>query len=405
MKKYQVGSETARMIALHHPWVIADRFTENWQGIKCGELALLCDEEQTPLATALLDPADRVVARIVGAPGMKLDADWFRNRLQKAKQLRLQAGLDETDVYRLVNAEGDGLPGLTIDCYAGYLMVQLYTPAWDNYLPVLLEVLQELFAPQGIYRKLRPQETRQLEAKGIGKGSNKTSGKEYSRLVWGQPAPVPLQVQENGLRYSADLREGLNTGIFPDQRRHRFDLMQRVKGKRFLNLFAFTGAFSVAAAAAGAKHVTSVDVSARYLDIARENFALNRLNPKRHQFIVGDVFAELSKLHQTGERFDVILFDPPSFSTTKKSQFSTRGGTAQLVAATLPLLEPGGLLIASSNHQKVTMEDYLKELRRGALEAGTELRTIYRSGQPEDFPVPVSFPEGNYLKFVISVRD
>ncbi len=401
MKKYQVGPETARMIKLHHPWVLADRYTKNWCGSVCGELALLCDEEQKPLATALLDPADRVVARIVGAPGVKLDAGWFRNRLQKARNLRQQAGLAETDAYRLVNGEGDGLPGLTIDCYAGYLMVQLYSPAWDSYLPLLLEVLQELIAPPGIYRKLRPQETRQLEAKGGGKAS----GKEYSLLVAGKAAPVPLQVQENGLLYHTDLREGLNTGIFPDQRRNRLDLMQRVKGKRFLNLFAFTGAFSVAAAAAGARQVTSVDVSARYLDVARDNFSLNRINPKRHRFIQADVFAELANLQQAGERFDVILFDPPSFSTTKKSQFSTKGGTSQLVAATLPLLEPGGLLISSSNHQKVDMPTYLKELRRGALTAGCELRTIYRGGQPEDFPVSVSFPEGDYLKYVISVRD
>ncbi len=385
------------MLGLGHPWVIADRFTKGWKGAAVGELALICDDKQKALATALLDPADRVVARIVGPPGIHLDASWFRKCLQKAQQLRQQAGLDETDAYRLVNAEGDGLPGLTIDCYASYLMIQLYSAAWDNFLPVLLEVLKELFSPAGIYRKLRPQETRQLEAK--------TSGKEYSRLLWGHAAPVPLQVRENGLLFLTDLREGLNTGLFPDQRRHRLDLMQRVKGKRFLNLFAFTGAFSVAAAAAGARQVTSIDVSGRYLEIARDNFSLNRLNPKRHHFIVGDVFAELAKLDQAGERYDVILFDPPSFSTTKKSQFSTRGGTAQLVSATLRLLESGGLLISSSNHQKVEMSDYLKELRRGGLEAGCELRTIYRGGQPEDFPVPASFPEGSYLKYVISVKD
>ncbi len=397
MNKYQVGPETVRMLGLRHPWVLADKFTKKWPAPKVGDLALLCDENNKPLATALIDPNDRVVARVLGPPGIKLDAGWFRNRLQKAKRLREQAGLDETDAYRLVNAEGDGLPGLTIDCYAGYLMVQLYTPAWDNYLPTLLEVLQELFAPLGIYRKLRPQETRQLEAK--------SGNKQYSRLLSGQPAPTPLEVKENGLLFHTDLGEGLNTGLFPDQRRHRLDLMQRIKGKRFLNLFAFTGAFSVAAAAAGAKQVTSVDVSAKYLNIARDNFSLNRLNPKRHNFIVGDVFAELAKMQQAGERFDVILFDPPSFSTTKKSQFSTKGGTSQLASATLQLLEPGGLLIGSSNHQKVDMVSYVKELRRGALEVGCELRTIYRSGQPEDFPVPVCFPEGNYLKYVISVKD
>ncbi len=397
MNMYQVGPETVRMIGLRHPWVLADRYTKKWSGARIGELALLCDERQKPLATALLDPADRVVARILGPPGLRPDIGWFRKRLQRARQLRRQAGLGETDAYRLVNGEGDGLPGLTVDTYAGYLMIQLYTPAWDGYLPPLLDALQELCNPQGIYRKLRPQETRQLEARG--------GSKEYSRLLCGSAAPVPLEVRENGLLFLADLREGLNTGLFPDQRRHRLDLMQRVNGQRFLNLFAFTGAFSVAAAAAGARQVTSVDVSQKYLDIARENFALNRLNPKRHRFVVGDVFTELSRMQQAAERFDIILFDPPSFSTTKKSQFSTRGGTAQLTAAALALLEPGGLLIASSNHQKVDLASYLKELRRGAQEVGCELRTIYRGGQPEDFPVPVSFPEGDYLKYVISVKD
>jgi 23S rRNA (cytosine1962-C5)-methyltransferase len=181
-------------------------------------------------------------------------------------------------------------------------------------------------------------------------------------------------------------------------------LMRRAKGKRVLNLFAFTGAFSVAAAAAGAKQVTSVDVSTTYLKQAQENFSINRLNPKRHEFIVGDVFKELAKMAKEGRRFDIILFDPPSFSTTNKSRFSTHGGTARLVAETLPLLEKGGLLISSSNHQKVEMTAYLKELRRGALQVGRELRTIYRGGQPEDFPCPVTFPEGSYLKYVISVK-
>ena len=115
------------------------------------------------------------------------------------------------------------------------------------------------------------------------------------------------------------------------------------------------------------------------------------------------MFAELKKLRDAQRRFDIILFDPPSFSTTKKSRFSTHGGTSKLVAETLPLLEPGGLLMSSSNHQKVSLDDYLKELRRGALQAGSELQTIFTSGQPEDFPCSVTFPEGRYLKFVISV--
>jgi len=396
MKQYVVGPDTVRMLELGHPWVIADRFTRQWQGGKVGDLIELIDENRQRLGTALFDPADRIVARVLSRNSIQLDLDWLGKRVRDAVQLRQHALLQETNAYRLINGEGDGLPGLTVDRYGDYLMVQLYTPAWDRYLAILLTVLRQQLQPQGIYRKLRPQETRQLEAK--------SKDKAYSELCWGDAAPVPLLVQENGLDFQVDLREGLNTGLFPDQRAHRQDLMLRAKGKRVLNLFAFTGAFSVAAAAAGAKQVTSVDVSASYLQQARENFSINRLNPKRHEFIVGDVFAELAKMQKEDRRFDIVLFDPPSFSTTRKSRFSTHGGTTRLVVETLPLLEEGGLLISSSNHQKVDMSSYLKELRRGALQVGCELRTIYRGGQPEDFPCPVTFPEGDYLKYVISVK-
>jgi len=396
MKKCQVGPETIRMLELGHPWVIADRYTKQWPAGKTGELIALVDDKQNYLATALYDPKDRIVARILAQERIQLTEGWFEKKLLQAKHLRQHAQLNETDAYRWLNGEGDCLPGVTVDCYANYLMLQLYTPAWDAYLEPLTTALQKVFHPKGIYRKLRPQETRALEAK--------KRTKEYSRLIAGNSAPVPLQVKENGLNYRVDLREGLNTGLFPDQRRNRQELMTRVAGKRVLNLFAFTGAFSVAAAAAGAKKVTSVDVSAKYLEVARENFAINRINPKQHEFITGDVFTELARMQAQKRCFDVILFDPPSFSTTKKSRFSTHGGTSKLVAATLPLLESGGLLISSSNHQKVSMDDYMKELRRGALQSGDELKTIFTSGQPEDFPCSVSFPEGRYLKFVINVK-
>jgi 23S rRNA (cytosine1962-C5)-methyltransferase len=145
-------------------------------------------------------------------------------------------------------------------------------------------------------------------------------------------------------------------------------------------------------------------VSTQYLDWARENFGLNRLNPKRHQFITGDCFEVLAQMGQQQQRFDVILMDPPSFSTTTKNRFTTSGGTARLVTLALDLLNSGGLLITSSNHQKVDLAEYLKELRRGALAAGCELRVVKTAGQSEDFPYPVTFPEGRYLKYVMAVK-
>jgi 23S rRNA (cytosine1962-C5)-methyltransferase len=294
-----------------------------------------------------------------------------------------------------VNGEGDGLPGITVDRYGDFLMVQLYSEAWRPHLKLFTSVLQELLSPLGIYEKSRPQKTRELEAV--------SDSKNYGLILSGKAAPKLLEVTENGLTFLVSLEQGLNTGLFLDQRRNRRDLMRRVTGKRVLNLFAYTGAFSVAAAFSGATQVTSVDASTGYTDWAKDNFSANRLNPRNHEFIVGDCLTTLGKLAQHGKRFDVILMDPPSFSTTARNRFTTRGGTSDLVATAIPLLTDGGLLIASSNHQKVDVADYLKELRRGALQADADLRVISLLGQPEDFPYPVTFPEGRYLKYAVCV--
>jgi 23S rRNA (cytosine1962-C5)-methyltransferase len=392
-----VGSESVRMLELGHPWIIADAYTKKWPKGEAGDLVELTDASGRFLATALLDPADRIVARVLSRQRMRLDLDWLKKRLERAVALRREhAALDGSTAYRLVNAEGDALPGITVDRYGDYLMVQLYSAAWRRYLKLLTQALQELLSPAGIYEKARPQKTRELEAE--------SDTKKYGRRLTGMAAPEPLQVQENGITFQVSLEKGLNTGLFLDMRNNRRDLMARVEGKRFLNLFSYTGAFSVAAGVAGASLVTSVDASPGYMEVARGNFSLNRLNPKRHEFLVGDCFAVLEELARAKKSYDVILMDPPSFSTTAKSRFTTRGGTSDLVAAALKLLKDGGLLISSSNHQKVDLADYLKELRRGALQAGHSLQVIQLNGQPEDFPYPVSFPEGRYLKYAICVK-
>lgn len=395
--KWIVGPETVRMLELGHPWVISDSFTKRWPKGEVGQTVELLDAMGRFLATALLDPQDRIVARVLDRKRIRLDRTWLKGRLEAASYIRQNhADLGDGNAYRLVNAEGDGLPGLTVDRYGEYLMIQLYCAGWRPHLKLLTGLLQELLAPLGIYEKTRPQKTRELEAA--------SDSKNYGRLLTGKPAPQRLEAQENGLNFLVSLEQGLNTGLFLDQRRNRRDLMGRVAGKRVLNLFAYTGAFSVAAAHAGASRVTNVDASPGYTEWARANFNANRINPKSHDFIVGDCLAVMAELAQARKGYDIILMDPPSFSTTARSRFTTRGGTSDLVAAALPLLSDGGLLIASSNHQKVDLAEYLKELRRGALQAGSELRVISIFGQPEDFPYPVTFPEGRYLKYAVCVK-
>ena len=392
-----VGPETVQMLELGHPWIISDSHTKRWPQTKPGQVVSLLDNKGRFLATALADPQDRIVARVLSREPVKLDHSWLKKRLAAALDLRQQhVQLGDTNAYRLVNAEGDGMPGLTVDRYADYLMVQLYCGGWRPHLPLVTQALQELLSPRGIYEKTRPQKTRELEASG--------ESKRYGRLLTGIAAPERLEVRENGLNFLVSMEQGLNTGLFLDQRINRRELMTRVQEKRVLNLFSYTGAFSVAAAASGAQQVTSVDASPGYTEWAHNNFGINRLNPKRHVFIVGDCLSVLADLALQGKRYDIILMDPPSFSTTAKSRFTTRGGTSDLVTAALPLLQNNGLLITSSNHQKLDLADYLKELRRASIKTGSELRVISISGQPEDFPYPVTFPEGRYLKYVVSVK-
>jgi 23S rRNA (cytosine1962-C5)-methyltransferase len=392
-----VGAESARMIDLGHPWVIADSYTKRWPAGEAGDLLELTDASGRFLATALFDPKDRIVARVLSRARISLDREWLKKRLECALALRTEhADLAGTNAYRLVNGEGDGLAGLTVERYGDFLMVQIYCAGWRRHLKLVTQALQELLRPAGIYEKSRPQKTRELESAG--------DDKKYGVLLAGRRAPEPLLVLENGLTFQVSLERGLNTGLFLDQRKNRRDLAGRVRGKRVLNLFSYTGAFSVAAAAAGASQVTSVDASSGYMEIARANFSANRLDPKGHEFVVGDCRGVLEEMLGRKACYDVIIMDPPSFSTTSKSRFTTLGGTSDLVAAALKLLRTGGVLIASSNHQKVDLADYLKELRRGALQAGSSLQVITLAGQREDFPYPVTFPEGRYLKYAICVK-
>jgi 23S rRNA (cytosine1962-C5)-methyltransferase len=393
---FQVGPQTAQMLELGHPWVLADRYTRSWPAGRPGDIIELRDAKGRLLAIALYDPHDRIVARVLAHGPMRFDRAWLELKLASALELRsFQFDLIDSTAYRMVNAEGDGLPGLTVDRYGDHLMVQYFSRAWKPHLAMLVDLLEKLTVPAGIYTKYRPQQTRELADE---------EDKRYSRLAAGRAAPGRQSVTENGLNFLVELEEGLNTGLFCDQRANRRDLMQRVRGKKVLNLFAYTGAFSVAAAAAGAARVTSVDASSRYLDWAWENFSANRLNPKRHEFIVGDCFSVLSDLAKKNARFDVVVMDPPSFSTVGRSRFTTSGGTADLAALALGLLPPGGLLVTSSNHQKIDLADYIKELRRGALRADCGLRIIRIAGQGEDFPFTVTFPEGRYLKYVMGVK-
>lgn len=182
-----VGPESVRMVELGHPWIIADGYTKRWPAGQAGQIVALSDDTGRFLASALLDPQERIVARVLARQRMQLDRAWLTLRIQAAIDLRhAHAELGDTDAYRLLNGEGDGLPGLTVDRYGDYLMVQAYCTGWHVHLKLVTQVLQELLAPAGIYEKSRPQKTRELEAV--------SDSKRYGRLLTGTPAPDLLEI-------------------------------------------------------------------------------------------------------------------------------------------------------------------------------------------------------------------
>ncbi|TYO98663.1 SAM-dependent methyltransferase [Geothermobacter ehrlichii] len=394
MKRLKVGAETARQLSTGHPWVIADRDTARWpKSLGMGQVVGLESPRGEFLATALAEPGARIVARCLDRQPANIDREWFRRRLRRAVELRracIPSG--RTEAMRLVNGEGDGLPGLTLDRYGDWLMLQFYTPAWQPHLDTLAAAIGQELRPRGLYLKFRPQQTRELAAKG-GDG-------DLVRLVAGEPAPELLPVRENGLTFLVRLNEGLHTGLFLDQRDNRRRFQQASRDRAVLNLFCFTGAFSVAALAGGAASVTSVDASRSYLNWCRRHVEANGLPQQRSELVRGDCFQVLGRLAQQGRVFDLVFVDPPSFSTVGRGRFTTRRGTSELVAALLPVVRPGGIIFACSNHQKVDWAEYLKELRRGAAHSGRTLQVLGTWGQGPDFPFAVGFPEGRYLKCV-----
>jgi 23S rRNA (cytosine1962-C5)-methyltransferase len=295
--------------------------------------------------------------------------------------LRAMPASRATDVMRLANEEGDALPGLAVDYYAGFAVATFYGAIAEH--PARRERVLDAIASfgfDGVYEKSRPRDPR-------------TSPAERERLAprapsrGGAAAPSPLVVHEEGLPYLVRLDDGLSTGFYADQRRNRVRVRAEAAGERVLNLFAYTCAFSVAAAAGGAARVVSVDASASFLERGRENVTRAGLDLAAHQFVAADARAFLERAARKDERFDVVVLDPPSFGTAGGRRFSIASDFVPLCALALRALSPRGRMLTSINHRKTTQDDLRRAVQRAAREAGVpaKLRDL---PPPRDYPLP-----------------
>ena len=296
-----------------------------------------------------------------------------------AEQRHALAHAGTSTAFRLVNDAGDAFPGVTVDRYGDYALVQFYSPAANTAQDVVLDAVAQL-GPRGIYAKYRPKQSNTLV-------DTRRDDLAPSRALRGSDAPDEFEVTENGLRYIARLGDGLSTGIFLDQRDNRRRVREMAPGKSVLNLFAYSGPFTVAAAAGGAGRTMSVDLSAGALDWAKRNLEINSLTGPQHGFAVGDVFGWLEGAKKRGDRFDLVLLDPPSYSTTRDgTRFSAASDYRALAALVFAVVAPGGQLLACSNHRGIVHAKFRRYLHEAAHDAGCTVAKMQDLAAPSDFP-------------------
>ncbi|QDU62476.1 Ribosomal RNA large subunit methyltransferase I [Planctomycetes bacterium Pan216] len=317
-----------------------------------------------------------------------LDRSFFVARLERALELRRRLGLvDEEGAFRLVNSEGDELSGFLVDVYAGHVLIHTLAPDHREIVTLLADAIREVLGPKSIIAKVRP------------KGDISTGSIPFDVLS-DEPPPKRIEVTEDGVRYEVHLTGGLNTGLFLDMRETRRELRRWCAGKRILNTFCYTGSLSVTAILAGAAHVTSVDFASGVLQWTKTNARLNGIadDDRRLKYVRADVFDHLKTSRRRDQRFDVVILDPPTKTTVPGRRWYLKSDYDRLVGHALPLLAPGGLLIAAVSSLQSRPEKVEQQLRAAAREQGRRLRLVATPGLPPDFPTQMIHPEGRTLK-------
>jgi 23S rRNA (cytosine1962-C5)-methyltransferase len=371
----------SRALGAGHPWVYRDHVprsfraeTGSWVRIQAGPVhAVALWDADSPLALRIFS-RDRIP-----------DEEWVGERVRAALELRRATGVvDKASAYRFIAGEGDNLPGIFVDRYAAFAVLTTDGAAVATIVPWVVNALSATGELVGVVEKRRRGEAERVVT------------------AWGRPPPRDLVIEENGLRFRANLYEGQKTGLFLDQRDNRSAIERLSSGRRVLNLFGYTGAFSVYAARGGATHVTTVDIAEGAIAAARENFGLNGFDPDAYDFVVADVFEYLRAAAERRERFDVVICDPPSFARSRAHRDRALKAYTRLHAAALAVTAPGGLYAASSCTTQVSPEAFRGTMADGARKARFSLQLVHDAGHAPDHPVRAGHPEGRYLKFMVA---
>lgn len=344
-------------------------------------------QEGNFLGTAYLSQQNKGLGWFVSKDKVAFNQAFFETLFRKAKEKRSAYYQDDlTTTYRLFNQEGDGFGGLTVDLYGNYAVFSWYNSYVYQIRQTISEAFRQVFPEVlGAYEKIR------------------FKGLDYeSAHVYGQEAPDFFTVLENGVLYQVFMNDGLMTGIFLDQHEVRGSLVDGLTmGKSLLNMFSYTAAFSVAATMGGASQTTSVDLAKRSRELSQAHFQANGLSTDEHRFIVMDVFEYFKYAKRKDLTYDVIVLDPPSFARNKKQTFSVAKDYHKLISQSLEILNPGGIIIASTNAANVSRQKFTEQIDKGF--AGRSYQILNKYGLPADFAYNKKDESSNYLK-VISMK-
>lgn len=344
-------------------------------------------QEGTFLGTAYLSQQNKGLGWFVSKDKVAFNQAFFETLFRQAKEKRSAYYQDDlTTAFRLFNQEGDGFGGLTVDLYGDYAVFSWYNSYVYQICQTISEAFRQIFPEVlGAYEKIR------------------FKGLDYeSAHVYGQEAPDFFTVLENGVLYQVFMNDGLMTGIFLDQHEVRGSLVDGLAmGKSLLNMFSYTAAFSVSAAMGGASQTTSVDLAKRSRELSQAHFQANGISTDDHRFVVMDVFEYFKYAKRKGLTYDVIVLDPPSFARNKKQTFSVAKDYHKLISQSLEILNPGGIIIASTNAANVSRQKFTEQIDKGF--AGRSYQILNKYGLPADFAYNKKDESSNYLK-VISMK-
>jgi len=366
-----------------HPWVFSGAVAKVEGEVSPGEVGEVYSKGGQFLGLGHINPRSQIVVRLLTQKKEELRENFFRERISRAVALREDWLKGKTNAYRVINGEGDYLPGLIVDRYRDTLVLQCLTAGMDRLKGMLTNLLVKEFRPQSIYER---SDVATRNEEGLA---------ENSGLLFGKDVPEFIEMEEYGCRFRANVKKGQKTGFYLDQRENRFLLKGLSAEKKILDCFCYTGAFSIHAGSGGAKDVTLVDSSEEALAMAEEHFTLNQLEKIPHRFIRGDVF-EIMRGLEPG--YDVVILDPPPFAKKKGHLPSASRGYKDLNLWAFRLLNKEGLLLTFSCSHHMSWDLFQKIVFSAALDSGRSVQLLGRMGHPSDHPINLSHPEGEYLK-------